>query len=135
MTALRWARLLRGLGHQVAVQEDYTGEACDLLVALHARKSAGAVARFRDVHPKSPLVVALTGTDLYGDIRNGVEVARSLDLASRVVILQPRGADQVPEKRPLQGARDRAVGGARPRAASPAAARPSRSASSRTCAR
>jgi len=98
VTALRWARLLRGLGHQVAVQEDYTGEACDLLVALHARKSAGAVARFRDVHPKSPLVVALTGTDLYGDVRNGVEVARSLDFASRVVILQPRALAKVPEK-------------------------------------
>jgi putative glycosyltransferase (TIGR04348 family) len=98
VTALRWARVIRGLGHTVAVQEDYRGEACDLLVALHARKSAGAVARFRDRHPKSPLVVALTGTDLYGDARNGNDVTRSLELASRVVLLQPKAMAKVPDR-------------------------------------
>lgn len=98
VTALRWARVLRGFGHTVAVQEDYRGESCDLLVALHARKSAAAVARFRDSHPRSPLVVALTGTDLYEDARNGNEVARSLDLANRVVLLQPQGLAKLPEK-------------------------------------
>ena len=47
-SALRWARVLRGLGHTVAVQQDYRGENCDMLVALHARKRAGAAARFRE---------------------------------------------------------------------------------------
>jgi putative glycosyltransferase (TIGR04348 family) len=98
VTALRWARVLRGLGHTVAVQEDYRGEGCDMLVALHARKSAGAVARFRDAHPKSPLIVALTGTDLYADARNGADVGRSLDLASRVVLLQPQAMIKLPER-------------------------------------
>ena len=98
VTALRWARVLRGLGHTVAVQEDYRGEGCDMLVALHARKSAAAVARFRDAHPKSPLVVALTGTDLYADARNGAEVGRSLDLASRVVLLQSQAMAKLPER-------------------------------------
>ena len=98
VTALRWARVIRDLGHTVAVQEDYRGESCDLLVALHARKSAGAVARFRDAHPKSPLVVALTGTDLYADERNGNDVARSLDLASRLVLLQSRALQKIPER-------------------------------------
>lgn len=98
VTALRWARVLRGLGHTVAVQQDYRGEACDMLVALHARKSAGAVARFRERNPRSPLVVALTGTDLYGDARNGSDVTRSLDFASRVVILQPEAMSRLPER-------------------------------------
>jgi putative glycosyltransferase (TIGR04348 family) len=98
VTALRWARVLRGLGHTVAVQQDYRGEACDLLVALHARKSAGAVARFRDRNPRGPLVVALTGTDLYGDARNGTDVNRSLDLASRVVVLQAEAMARLPER-------------------------------------
>ena len=98
VTALRWARVLRGLGHTVAVQQDYRGETCDMLVALHARKSAGAVARFRERNPRSPLVVALIGTDLYGDARNGADVTRSLDLASRVVILQPEALTRLSER-------------------------------------
>ena len=40
VTAERWARLLRGLSHRVRVVTAYTGGPADLLVALHARKSA-----------------------------------------------------------------------------------------------
>src|SRR5213079_2156166 len=64
VTAVRWARLLRGLGHRVTIGQDYDGTRCDVLVALHARKSYEAVRAYRDLHPDGPLVVALTGTDL-----------------------------------------------------------------------
>ena len=123
VTALRWARVLRGLGHTVAVQQDYRGEACDMLVALHARKSAGAVARFRERNPRGPLVVALTGTDLYSDARNGADVTRSLDLASRVVILQPEALTRLPERVRAQDPRHRPVRGAGARPAPAAAPR------------
>jgi hypothetical protein len=56
----RWARILRRLGHRVIVVPRWTGEACDLLIALHARRSAGSVRRFRRAYPTRPIVVALT---------------------------------------------------------------------------
>ena len=96
VTALRWSGILRELGHRVAVRQQYQGEQCDVMVSLHARRSSASVARFRDARPDSPLVVALTGTDLYGDIHSSPSAQRSLQLASRLVMLQPHGRRQLP---------------------------------------
>ena len=96
-TADRWARLLSQLGHQVNVQKSWDGEECDLLIALHARRSFPAIQRFRQEHPIAPLVVALTGTDLYGDLESSAEAICSLELASRIVVLQALAAEAVPE--------------------------------------
>src|ERR1700682_1680154 len=89
VTALRWTRILRSLGHRVVIAGDYDGQPCDVLIALHARKSAGAVFEFREKHPGLPLVVALTGTDLYGDLRRYRAPVRVLETADRIVALQP----------------------------------------------
>ena len=67
-----------------------------MLVALHARKSHPSIARFRRRHPKAPLVVALTGTDLYHDLPRSAVARRSLALATRLVVLQPRGVSALP---------------------------------------
>ena len=91
ITANRWRSLLRENGHQVTVAETYTGQTCDLLIALHARKSAGSIHQFAKAHPDRPLVVVLTGTDLYGDIATSRTAQRSLDMAHRLVLLQPDG--------------------------------------------
>jgi len=96
-TADRWARLLSELGHQVKVTKDWNGEECDLLIALHARRSFPTIQRFRQQRPHDPLIVALTGTDLYGDLENSAEAKCSLELASRIVVLQELGAEAVPE--------------------------------------
>ncbi len=64
-TAVRWARILEGLGHRVRYATEYDGEDADAMVAVHAWRSAGSVMRFRDRHPARPLVVALAGTDIY----------------------------------------------------------------------
>ncbi|HEV2451149.1 MAG TPA: hypothetical protein VGS62_04410, partial [Streptosporangiaceae bacterium] len=101
VTARRWAALLRELGHQaessVGLRDEYRG-GYDALVALHARKSAGAVRAFRTAHPRAPVVLALTGTDLYPDLRStGVNPA-VLAMASRLVVLQPRALDQLDPK-------------------------------------
>jgi len=87
-TAARWARLLRGAGHRVAVALEWHGQPCDVLVALHARRSHDSIARYRAARPGGPLVVVLTGTDLYSDLPVSAEVRRSLDLADRIVVLQ-----------------------------------------------
>src|SRR5262245_13590792 len=98
LTALRYARLLRQLGHDVVVnQED---EACDLLIALHARRSYPAIQRFRNEHATLPLIVVLTGTDLYRDIRTSAKARRSIDLATRVVVLQRNAPEHLP--RPIR---------------------------------
>ena len=96
-TADRWAGLLGELGNQVAVQKNWDGEECDLLIVLHARRSFPSIQRFRQEHPLSPLIVALTGTDLYGDLASSAEAMRSLELASRIVVLQQLGVEVVPE--------------------------------------
>lgn len=102
ITAVRWARILRTLGHRVAVTQRYEGQPCDLVVALHARRSAPSVRRFRRQRPRAPLVLALTGTDLYHDIHRSRPARRSCELASRLVVLQPDGIGQLPEPlRPL----------------------------------
>jgi putative glycosyltransferase (TIGR04348 family) len=98
VTALRWARILRALGHRVRVQQAYDGRDCDLLVALHARRSADSIAQFRRAQPSSPLVVALTGTDLYGDIQTDPAAQRSLELASHLIVLQPEGINELPRR-------------------------------------
>ena len=96
-TADRWARLLTELGHQVNVTKDWSGEDCDLLIALHARRSFPAIQHFRKERPQAPLVVALTGTDLYNDLESNADAKCSLELASRIVVLQELAADAVPE--------------------------------------
>jgi putative glycosyltransferase (TIGR04348 family) len=96
VTALRWARRLRELGHRVTVAREYRGGRPDVLVALHARRSHPSIARFAREHPDRPLVVALTGTDLYRDLARSARARRSLDLAWRLVLLQPLGIEALP---------------------------------------
>ena len=96
-TAARWAAMLRDLGHRVEVSLDYLGEPADLMVALHAWRSAAAIARFAADQPGRPLVVALTGTDAYQFIDSHPETTLwSIALADRLVGLHDRIADRVP---------------------------------------
>jgi len=89
VTAARWARLLRELGHDVRLAGDWHGESCELLIALHAARSASAIARFHQARPQAPLILALTGTDVYRDLAASAAARRSLQVASRIVVLQP----------------------------------------------
>ena len=97
ITALRWARLLRELGHRVSLAESFADQRCELLIALHAKKSAESIRAFRDSRPDAPLIVALTGTDLYRDIKTSRAAQQSLALADRLVLLQCAGVNSLPK--------------------------------------
>ena len=71
------------------------GSAADALIALHARKSAASVEKFHHEYPDRPVIVALTGTDLYRDIETSEEARHAMRLASRLVVLQPEGITRV----------------------------------------
>ena len=77
-TATRWARMLRDAGMKAEVLLSWRGEKCDALLALHARRSHESIRAFRAQHPDAPLVVTLTGTDLYKDLPRSAEARRSL---------------------------------------------------------
>ena len=90
-TAERWALLLRELGHDVSVHTRWDGKPADMMIALHARRSHDAVAAFARAYPLRPLVLMLTGTDLYHDLTRSAKAQRSLQSATRLVVLQERG--------------------------------------------
>ena len=89
VTAERWADRLRELGHELLVEEDWGGGDCDALVALHARKSYASIRKFRAERATAPLLVALTGTDVYGDLGRSPQVDEALELATTILALQP----------------------------------------------
>ena len=74
--------------YRIIVQTAWDGEPVDAMVALHAKRSAESIARFRDRVPSGRLGVVLSGTDLYRDLPASAEAARSLDIADRIVVLQ-----------------------------------------------
>lgn len=75
----------------MTLEERYDGGSCDLMIALHARRSFESIERFRELHPDLPLIVTLTGTDLYRDIRTSSNAQKSLALATRLIVLQSMG--------------------------------------------
>ncbi|MEM6992757.1 MAG: selenoneine biosynthesis selenosugar synthase SenB [Myxococcota bacterium] len=99
VTALRWAMVLRRLGAHVRVTTAYDGAAVDLLVAVHAIKSGPSVAAARARDPGMPVVVALAGTDLYGDdaAAERAGLRDTLQDADRIVVLQRAAVDALPE--------------------------------------
>ena len=95
VTALRWAKILRRLGNRVSILQTYEGKPYDLLVALHARKSHRSIINFRRHNPAAPIVVALTGTDLYRDVRTNRLARESLNIATKIVVLQPKAIEEL----------------------------------------
>jgi putative glycosyltransferase (TIGR04348 family) len=95
-TARRWARMLAAT-YRTQILARWSGEPADLLIALHARRSADSIAAWSQQLVKAPLSVVLTGTDLYRDIAGDAAAKASLRLADRLVVLQELGARVLPE--------------------------------------
>jgi len=94
-TALRWARHFLSLGHRVTIQVEWDGRGCDAMIALHARRSHASIAAWKRALPSYPVVLVLTGTDLYRDIRSDRDARASLELADRLVVLQQKGLEEL----------------------------------------
>ena len=96
-TAKRWSRFLRE-HYRITIAMQWNGLACDGMIALHARRSAASIAAFSAACPTLPLIVVLTGTDLYKDILTDADAQRSLQLATQLVVLQPAGLQVLDKK-------------------------------------
>jgi len=86
-TASRWQAFLAA-DAEASVALAWDGTPADVMIALHARRSAESIARFADAYPDRPLIVVLTGTDLYRDMKMNGTVLRSMEAATHLVVLQ-----------------------------------------------
>jgi putative glycosyltransferase (TIGR04348 family) len=83
-------------GHcRTAISTQWGGEDCAALIALHAKRSAASIDAFARAHPDRALIVVLTGTDLYRDIRDDAPAQRSLHQATHLVVLQDQGVEEL----------------------------------------
>jgi putative glycosyltransferase (TIGR04348 family) len=112
-SAWRWAQFLRSR-YAVAIEMQWPGApglptpassgsdaaatapAPDLLIALHARRSAPSLRAYAQAFPARPSILLLTGTDLYRDIAHDADAQASLRAATALVLLQPAGLDFLP---------------------------------------
>lgn len=98
LTAKRWQGFLRQLGYRAPITESWSGKDADLLIALHAYRSYASIDAFKIAHPNRPLIIILTGTDLYRDMANRPEVHESMALADVLVVLQTEALRIIPAK-------------------------------------
>jgi putative glycosyltransferase (TIGR04348 family) len=96
MTALRWQGFLEELGYSVEVTESWSGGDASLLIALHAYRSHQSILAFKKQYPNRPIVLILTGTDIYRDLANHSEVILSMEMSDQLVVLQSSAVNSVP---------------------------------------
>ena len=94
-TARRWARMLSA-AYRVRIAAAWDGGTEVLMIALHARRSAPSIVKWRAQRGGAALVVVLTGTDLYRDITHDGAAQASLRSADRLVVLNELGAQALP---------------------------------------
>ncbi len=95
--AERWAGFLADMGHDVELDRGAPpSPGTEMLIAIHAKKSAAAVAAHAALGGGLPIVVILAGTDVYGAVQEGdAEAMRSIELADLLVTLQPLAAREL----------------------------------------
>jgi putative glycosyltransferase (TIGR04348 family) len=101
-TAQRWAQMLSKQHHvriiKVWQPDDALCQSDEVMIALHARRSAASIAAWQQLRGSSSLIVALTGTDLYRDIHTDTQAQHSLDAAGQLIVLQELGIQSLPER-------------------------------------
>jgi putative glycosyltransferase (TIGR04348 family) len=99
-TASRWQSLLASQFRMIVHSSWPTDPqpVVDVLIALHARRSADSIRRYRIARPNGKLIVVLTGTDLYADLETSTDARMSLDLADALIVLQEDAIKYVPHE-------------------------------------
>ena len=98
ITALRWHRFLSRLNYQCSVTEQWSGKLCDVLIALHGLRSYDSIKRYKKAYPNHPIVLIMTGTDIYRDLKESNKVIKSMEMADAIVVLQPDAIHSLPKK-------------------------------------
>jgi putative glycosyltransferase (TIGR04348 family) len=87
---------LEKLGYVVVVSESWSGDDAAMLIALHAYRSHSSIMAFHEQYPDRPIVLVLTGTDLYRDMAVHSEVLHSMEVADQLIVLQSSALDSIP---------------------------------------
>jgi len=99
-TARRWRALLSAV-HPVRIAPFWPdGPASgtdEVLLALHARRSAPSIQAWAQARGGRGLAVVLTGTDLYQDLAHDPLAQASVQAAARLVVLQDEAPAALPE--------------------------------------
>jgi putative glycosyltransferase (TIGR04348 family) len=96
-TARRWQNLLSAHSARIVRQwPDAQASDDQVMLALHARRSAESVQAWHQRHGQRGLGLVLTGTDLYRDIAHDPQAQNSLALAHSLVVLQALGIQSLP---------------------------------------
>jgi glycosyltransferase involved in cell wall biosynthesis len=90
---------LTSLGYRTRIVTS-TGAVGDagILVALHAYKTSRFVANFHRKFPPRPIVVVLTGTDVYSSSLYSRTATNALEAAGAIVTLQPLAIERLPKR-------------------------------------
>jgi putative glycosyltransferase (TIGR04348 family) len=98
-TAWRWSRLLRPLFRTTIASQwpDAAVPDADVMLALHARKSAASALAWARAKGSKKLSLVLTGTDLYRDIHTDASAQRALQCSAALVVLQECAPQALPK--------------------------------------
>jgi putative glycosyltransferase (TIGR04348 family) len=94
---LRWQSFLKKLGHEVLISNHWSGKNTDALIALHAYRSHASLVQFRKLYPHRPIILIMTGTDLYRDMPSHPEVLKSMEMSDAIIVLQSAALTMIPK--------------------------------------
>lgn len=117
ITAIRWRKIFSQLGHRARIlaTQAELDQTWDLVIALHATKSASWVRHSKTRFPDRTLMVCLTGTDLHQDLagpsssRASRTAKRSIYAADRIILLEPQGVHELADAALLEEVQGKAV--------------------------
>jgi putative glycosyltransferase (TIGR04348 family) len=96
-TANRWSDWLTSLGYACQITQTWSGDPVDCLIALHANRSHASICKFKAHYPDTPIILMLTGTDIYRDFPIYPEVLQSMQMADAIVVLQAQALQLIPQ--------------------------------------